>query len=71
MLLICHSHFLLSSHPGYGHFPSAPHMASEETGKLMSLSELLALGDLNLHRHSGNSARLKKLCLECNLSQNG
>ncbi len=47
--------------------PSAPHMALEETGNLMSSfasSELTVLGDLNLDWLSESSARLKELCLE-------
>ncbi len=52
--------------------PSAPQMALEEIGNLMSsfaFSKLTVLGDLNLNWLSECSARLKELCLELNLTQ--
>ncbi len=52
--------------------PSAPLMALEELGKVLSSVasiELIILGDLNLDWLSDNSGSLKELCLELNLSQ--
>ncbi len=52
--------------------PSAPFMALEELGKVLSSvasNELIILGVLNLDWLSDNSGSLKELCLELNLSQ--
>lgn len=52
--------------------PSAPVMALEELGKVLSTfasKELIILGDFNLDWLSDISGSLKELCLELNLSQ--